>query len=353
MAASVVDPLVDERWPEFVDEHPRSSVFHDIRWLRALWLTYGYKPLAITTSSPGERLKNALVFCDVRSWLPSRRLVSLPFSDHCDLLTNPHDDHAELLAHLAALVGRAIHYAEIRPSSCDLTSPEHAWRRGESFIHHTLSLDPGLNDLFHQLHKDCIQRKIRKATKEGLGYTKGNSDLLFQQFYGLLLRTRRRHRIPPQPIEWYQNLISCMGDRLTIRIASKDRQPAAAILTLKHKDTITYKYGCSDERLNCFGGMPFLFWMVIQEEKEAGARSLDLGRSEADNSGLIEFKDRLGAVRTHMTYWRCSSAGAKIFGPTWISHLARKLVPRLPSAILHLPRGLLGASGGFFYKHMD
>src|SRR5690242_12893147 len=81
-----INPLVDDRWPEFIGRHPNASVFHSRGWLSALQSTYGYEPLAFTTSAPSEELKNALLFCVVRSWLTGSRLVSLPFSDHCDPL---------------------------------------------------------------------------------------------------------------------------------------------------------------------------------------------------------------------------------------------------------------------------
>jgi CelD/BcsL family acetyltransferase involved in cellulose biosynthesis len=81
-----LNPLGDPRWAAFIDRHPRASVFHTPGWLEALYSTYGYKPIAVTTTPQGAELTNGMVFCDVRSWLTGRRLVSLPFSDHCDPL---------------------------------------------------------------------------------------------------------------------------------------------------------------------------------------------------------------------------------------------------------------------------
>jgi len=52
----VLDPLTDPRWPEFIERHPAASVFHSRGWLRALQMTYGYEPLAVTTSGPTEPL---------------------------------------------------------------------------------------------------------------------------------------------------------------------------------------------------------------------------------------------------------------------------------------------------------
>src|SRR4249920_2949505 len=84
------NPLEDNRWPAFVQSDPNASIFHTAGWLKSLQATYQYEPIAFTTSAPGGDLKNAIVFCKVKSWITGRRLVSLPFSDHCEpLVENP------------------------------------------------------------------------------------------------------------------------------------------------------------------------------------------------------------------------------------------------------------------------
>jgi hypothetical protein len=353
MATYTIDPLTDERWAPFLDRHPLASVFHGRRWLKALLLTYGRQPLALTTSGPAEPLRNALVFCKVNSWLTGQRLVSLPFSDHCDVLADSPIQSTELLTHLGNAVENDIRYAEIRP----LNQPEFPstarWSQAEQFCFHVLPLDLSQDELFKNLHKDCIQRKIRRAEKERLEYCCGRSELLLQQFYSLVLRTRIRHRLPPQPPEWFSNLVACMGEALTIRVALKDGRAIAAILTLSHKNVVTYKYGCSDERFNNLGGTPFLFWKTIQEAQQIGMLKLDLGRSEISNSGLVAFKDRLGAKKTISTYWRCNSGGARQSHTNFLAYAAKRIGPKIPTAVLRLPENLLVATGRLLYRHMD
>ena len=69
-----------------VERHPKASVFHTPAWLQALRWTYGDEPVVFTTSPPTAELTNGVVFCRVKSWLTGRRLISLPFSDHCEPL---------------------------------------------------------------------------------------------------------------------------------------------------------------------------------------------------------------------------------------------------------------------------
>jgi hypothetical protein len=39
----------------------------------------------------------------------------------------------------------------------------------------------------------------------------------------------------------------------------------AALLTLRYKDTVTYRYGCLDEHFNNLGATHFLIWKTIGE----------------------------------------------------------------------------------------
>jgi len=140
-----------------------------------------------------------------------------------------------------------------------------------------------------------------------------------------------------------RNLITCFGDRLTISLVAKAGQPVASILTLRHKDTLVYKYGCSDKRLNSLGGTPLLFWKAIQEARAEGLSSFDLGRSDWDNPGLIEFKDRLGARRSTLTYWRNGRFGNA--ASNWQLKAAKSVFRHMPSALLPLV-------GNLVYPHL-
>src|SRR5271170_3971737 len=114
--ANGIDPLTDRRWEELVQRHPHASVFHSAAWLKALARTYQYQPIAYTTSPIDQRLDNAIVFCRVESWLTGRRLVSLPFSDHCEPLVDAEDDlDAIVIALEHDSRQRDLRYIELRP----------------------------------------------------------------------------------------------------------------------------------------------------------------------------------------------------------------------------------------------
>jgi hypothetical protein len=320
-------------------------VFHSRGWLEALQRTYDYQPLVLTTSASDEELRDGLVVCRVQSWLTGRRIVSLPFSDHCEPLV---DEREELSFLLAALrdewKGKGWKCIEMRPADLDLgVFPD--LNKSQSFCWHRLDLHPSLDDLYRGFHYNCVRRKIRRAARESLTYEEGRSETLLEKFYRLMVLTRRRQLLPPPPLAWFRNLIACMGDELKIRLASKDGRPVASILTLSYKTMLVYKYGCFDRQFNRLGGTHLVFWQAIQEAKSRGLRGLDLGRSDWEDMGLIKFKDRWGAARSTLTYWRFGDAAVHLERQSWGAQIARWLFG-------HMPDGLLRATGGLLHRHI-
>ncbi len=346
MPVYTFNPLQDSRWAELCQRDSRASVFHSTGWLEALRHTYAYEPVVYTTSSPGEALTDGIVFCRSRSWLTGRKLISLPFADHCEPLVQDLEKQREIFAALQrALEEEKLRYVEFRPLSADW-SAEPAPRQSNVFSFHMLDLRPPLPKLFQGLQKSSIQRKIQRADREGLAYEAGRSELLLKQFYRLLVLTRRRHDLPPQPIEWFRNLITFLGDGLTIRVASHRGQPIAGILTLRHAQTLVYKYGCSDARYHQLGGMPFLMWKAIQEGKEAGIEWLDLGRSDTTNHGLNQYKDRWGAARSELAYGRISAVAPR-------NHKSDGHFASVAQRIFgYMPDFMLTAAGRLLYRHL-
>src|SRR4029077_8977833 len=132
----------------FVARHVRASLFHSSPWLKALNHTYGYPVVGYTTSAPGEELKDAVVFCRVESWLTGRRLVSLPFSDHCEPLVDRQEDLQVLIAAVEEETRREKwRYFEIRPlTTMAIRTSLHTTTTHYTF--HELDLESDLETIF-------------------------------------------------------------------------------------------------------------------------------------------------------------------------------------------------------------
>ena len=345
MAIHITSPLFDNRWDDLVARHPQASAFHQRGWLEALARTYGYEPFVLTSAPPGQPLSDGIVLCRVSSWITGTRLVSLPFADHCEPLLNDPAAYPEFMKWLRAECDRqGCKYVELRPLSA-VDEPACGLQASHTYCFHELDLRPSLDQISQGLHKDSIQRKIQRAEREGLSFESGRSEQLVSEFYRLLLLTRRRHQLLPQPRAWFRNLVDGMGEAVEIKVARKDGTPVAAMLTLRHRSTVVYKYGCSDERFHNLGGMPFLFWKLIEESKAAGTEKIDFGRSDLDNMGLMVFKDRFGTQRKGLTYYRYRSTQRGPAGVRWDS-------PTMRQFFSFLPDSAFSAAGRLLYRHM-
>jgi hypothetical protein len=141
----ILNPLTDDRWDDLVARHPCASAFHQRGWLEALSRTYGYEPLALTSTAADQPLSDGVVLCRVSSWITGTRLVSLPFADHCDPLLNDIREYRQFMEWLR--VARDLQrykYVELRPLS---------------EVH---NFECGLNQLFVMLHELDIRASLSR-----------------------------------------------------------------------------------------------------------------------------------------------------------------------------------------------
>lgn len=341
-----LDPTSDPRWERLLENCPDATIFHTPGWLKALRQTYGYEPVVFTTAWPGQELRNGIAFCRVSSWLTGECLVSVPFADHCEPLALHAVDRSALFCQFRAKLSDLSCSVELRPLAlerlrCDLQAH---FVPSTTFCHHVLSLEPDLDTLFRSFHKDCLQRRIRRAEQHRLIFQEGVSEDLLNQFYKLFVMTRRRHGVPPPPFKWFRNLRDCLDTQMTVGLISHGDRAIAAVITLRFKDKVIYKYGGSEAQYHSTGAVPLLFWRTIQRAKATGARQFDLGRTDHTDRGLIRFKDHFGARLSTISYFRYP-AGKRNVGAISTIPSARKLVTLLPESTFR-------AIGALLYRHM-
>lgn len=343
-----IDPTQDPRWSELVNRHSRAGVFHTSSWLQALQHTYRYQPIAFTTSPPTSELKNGLVGCEIDSWVTGRRFVSLPFSDHCEPLF---DSSAELLFLIRSLQANLKRqkwkYLEVRPIDWNLgqLNESTGFSTAARYFLHRLDLQGEVETVFGKLNKDSLQRRIHHAERAGLAEKCGSSEELLAQFYRLFVITRSRHQVPPMPYVWFQNLIRAQKEFLRIRVAYAAERPVAAILTLRFRDVLYYKYGCSDARFNSLGAMPWLLWRAALDAKLSGAREFDLGRTEENNPGLLTFKNHWVPQPLQLAYWKFPYTPSFDSINSWKLKFAKRVFS-------HMPGGMLTLTGKIIYRHI-
>jgi lipid II:glycine glycyltransferase (peptidoglycan interpeptide bridge formation enzyme) len=239
-------------------------------------------------------------------------------------------------------------FLEVRPVNMDFGQKEDGagFAPASSYFLHKLDLRPDLDVVFRSLGKNSVQRRFNRAQQSGLVEKCGTSDDLLKEFYRLLVITRRRHRIPPPSYSWFRNLIACEGGALEIRVAYQSETPIAAILTLRFRKIVYYKYGCSDVRFNKSGATTWLLWNAIAAAKANGANEFDMGRTEKNNAGLVAFKNHFVPHPSELVYWRFPETSYSFDrADGWRLKLAKRAFALMPSPLLTM-------AGKLLYRHI-
>jgi CelD/BcsL family acetyltransferase involved in cellulose biosynthesis len=86
VVATTLDPVGDSRWGDLVARAPDSTAFHHPAWIALVRGHYGYAVDAWCLEAPGGSLVAGLPVATTGNRVTGRRLVALPFSDHCSPL---------------------------------------------------------------------------------------------------------------------------------------------------------------------------------------------------------------------------------------------------------------------------
>jgi hypothetical protein len=200
-SVEVVNPLLDDQWDSLLKSYANATIFHGSLWARVLCETYGYQP-AYFLVRHGNRLLGLLPCMEVGSWFTGYRGVALPFTDRSEALIAEDIEPGVLLSSVLKQAGArewrsfVLHGESSVPA---FAIPSLA------FYTHSLDLSLPCDRLFKGC-KDTVRRHVRQAQRNGLVVEIGSSSRLMDAYYSLHCLTRKKHGIPPQPVEFFRSI---------------------------------------------------------------------------------------------------------------------------------------------------
>ncbi len=312
---------------------PTAALYHQHSWLQLLHRSYGF-PMVIAALEEDRRVIATCVF--MRTKNPFRRcFVSLPFSDYCPPLS--FDDEAKRKL-LKALKDRPSSDATLEVRGIGAVE---GWYCHERFVNWALCMEDGPAILQRGLSAN-FRRNLRRASQENISVSRGSSEDYLRRFYRLHLLARRKLGLPAQPWRFFKLVgeIFAPSDDLEIWLANRDGRDLAAALLIRAGNRVYYKWGArqpgDDSRAN-----HLLFWNAI-EDHCTRSQTLDLGRTDISNTGLMRFKKDLGASAVPMPYSYFPRASGPVSAEALVG--ARKSVMRLWSVLPLFATRLLGSA---------
>ncbi len=278
-----------------------NCLFSSKSWLSVLKKSYNLEIYYFIISNNSHR-QRYLPFTVIHN-LKGSTVISLPFSDliRTDEITKP--DYYLFFNYLKT------RYPNL-PIILKTTSSDYFQRSNiiRSAVFHTINLK-------NEIHlNSSFLRGVNKARNGGLKVVHTNSLHGLEIFYKLYTDLRRRKfNSIPQPFSFFKNIFDefiKIGKGEIISVF-KNEEVIAALIALKTKDTLYYKFGASD--LNELSSRPnnLLFYYLIRFAKENGYSLIDLGLSgiSENYAGLRRFKENLGGVPKEIIYYRFNPPG--------------------------------------------
>jgi hypothetical protein len=299
LGIEVLDPTTQADWDDRLTAVDGWTLFHTAAWARVLCETYRYRPLYVAVRDQGKLL--ALVpLMEVDSPLTGRRGVSLPFTDYCDPLLTEAVCPADLTEFILDY-GRKAGWKSVEFRGEGLSDGPPA----ASFYRHTLDLTVGAERLFANL-KDTTRRNVRKAMREGVTVGFHDSPEAVREYYRLHCMTRKKHGVPPQPVEFFDKIHEhVIGRGLgVVALASYNGVHVAGDVFLGLHGKALYKFGASDYAYQHLRPSDLVMWEGIEWHAERGYHNLCFGRTEMDNEGLRRFKNQWGTDERLIHYCR-------------------------------------------------
>jgi FemAB-related protein (PEP-CTERM system-associated) len=343
---SITDPGLST----FVEQHAKEPLYYSQAWLDLITRLYGYTSILLTATNALGRMSGLLPLCSIQSPFTGRRLVSLPFADCCPLLAED-EESADALIDQAIQLAQAqkAKYLELRTGRDDLLARRRDLTEGNLYVRWLIPLNSDPDSIWSVLRKP-VQHQVKKSSKQGVQVriAQQREDLL--HYYRLHLQTRcKKHGMPAQPRSYFFALWDTFAKSgaMQLLLAEYEGTVIAGMIVLASGSTMRYAYGASDERFLSLAPNNLLVWTAIKLGCTQGYETFDLGRTAADNQGLMEFKRRWGAIQEPLSYYYYPQMEglASTSESSWKFRLLTGCWKRLPVAMAE-------SVGGYLYKHL-
>lgn len=342
--------LVSTSLEEFLARNARNHLYYDSAWIDVLTSIYGYTFYPLTVTQSDGRMTGYLPLCYMQSPLTGKRLVSLPFSDHCPLL-------AEDEASANALIDQALQlsrekrvcYLELRAGKDERLAKRSDLTSGKLYANWLVRLEENEEKVLSRLRQGA-RRKLKRALSQGVKVRLAESREDMREYYRLHLLTRtKKHGMPSQPLNYFLRLWDSFGanGKIHVEMAEYQGKIIAAHITAFYGKNARYMYGASDERYHELGAGYLLTWESIAWGCKHGFEVLDLGRTAYTSAGLIQYKRSWGALEDPCPYYYYP----EIQGLASTSEESHKY-KLLTSCWRRLPLQLSAPLGGYLYRHL-
>lgn len=333
-----------------LEQQARDVFYYQPAWLNLISQVYGYEVHTLTTTNTNGEISGFLPVCTMHSPITGKRMVALPFSDHCPLLADDMTSAQQLIDQAQCLADeQGARYLELRTGTHPMLAERTDLVESALYVRWLLPLQSDLDVVWAGLSKS-VKGMIKKSQKIGVTVRRIEKREEIAHYYRLHLETRsKKHGMPTQPQRFFTGLWDAFAasGALQVLLAEHEGKVIAGMILLASGSTIRDAYSASDASALSMAPNNVLMWQAITWGCAHGFKTLDMGRTAYDNEGLMAFKRRWGATKEPLAYYYYPRVDglASTSERSWKFRL-------LTNCWRQLPLHVAGPLGGQLYKHL-
>lgn len=278
-------------------EDEMETLFHSEPWREAVEQTFQVKIQEFTPASEPGGLAYYSTLSDIRG----ERVVCTPFSDFCDPLIRTEAGWNEFANHLRSF-DRPV---TVRPFINDLAIADSSFEQRRELLWHGVDLTNGADHVWDSL-KSKLRTSIRRAAKLGITFRFSSEMDDIRTFHAMHVDLRKsKYRMLAQPLSFFEALHDRFADDMAVVLAEDaDGDPVAGMVYFAWNGVWYYKFSASYDRR--YRPNSAMLMEACREGAERGLRLVDMGRSDIDQPGLVDFKREFATEERALTtlHWR-------------------------------------------------
>ncbi len=310
------------QWDEYVETHPKGTIFHTRAMAEAFAATEGFQTCAIAALDSQGSIVAMLVCCHVVT-LPKLSRVASRSIQYAEPLCNANSLGVASLTQL-------LRWSDSQMRSKSLLSEirfvhaqrdeVHACRQAgytcSAYLNFLVDTSNSVPQLWDAVSPKRRQ-KIRSSRRKGVLVRDDQTPDGVSRLHGMMRLSYRRAQVPILPENLFQNVLDMLpSGSVRLRTAFWNDRPVASILSLLYKDRV-FSWCGGTERIRGISPFACIVWEDIAFAQENGFTVYDFGGAGYPGKpyGPRAFKasfggDRVDYGRYSLTYsrWRLAMA---------------------------------------------
>lgn len=273
------------------------TLFHSEPWRQAVEQTFELKILEYAPPAEPKGRGYYSALSDIRG----ERIIGTPFSDFCDPMIETKAGWDEFADHLRSFQRPVT----VRPFRNELAIADTSFEQRRELLWHGIDISDGVEPIWDGL-KSKNRTAIRRAGKAGISFRFSSKMEDIATFHTMHVDLRKsKYRMLAQPLGFFESLHDRFGDDMAVLLAEDaDGDPVGGMVYLAYDGGWYYKFGASYPRN--YRPNAAMIIEACREGAERGLTLLDMGRSDLDQPGLIDFKRQFATEEVALTtlHWQ-------------------------------------------------